>query len=60
MEQIDKKLNLNIQPLTKDELSKRIQIHRMRKKKLVEELKEEMRVRIKQRTGEDVVDFVVW
>ncbi len=56
MEQI---LKVNV-PATREEVLRRLEVNRRRKRELIERIKEEMRAEIKQRTGEDVTSFEVW
>lgn len=45
---------------TREELMRRLEEHRRRKKVLIETIQKEMHDRIKERTGEDVTSFNVW
>lgn len=45
---------------TREELLRRLEESRRRKRELIESIKEEMRADIKARTGEDVTSFEVW
>ena len=47
-------------PLTKEEVWRRMREHKRKKQELLEQIQQEMRVRIKERTGEDVTSFEVW
>ena len=47
-------------PATREEVLRRLEVNRRRKRELIERIKEEMRAEIKQRTGEDVTSFEVW
>ena len=45
---------------TREELMRRLEEHRRKKKELIETIQKEMHDRIKERTGEDVTSFNVW
>ena len=45
---------------TREELMRRLEEHRRKKKVLIETIQKEMHDRIKERTGEDVTSFNVW
>lgn len=45
---------------TREELLRRLEESRRRKREFIERAKEEMRAEIKARTGEDVTSFDVW
>lgn len=45
---------------TREELMRRLEEHRRKKKVLIETIQKEMHDRIKKRTGEDVTSFNVW
>ena len=47
-------------PLTKEEVWRRMKEHKRKKQELLEQIQQEMRARIKERTGEDVTSFEVW
>lgn len=47
-------------PLTKEEIWRRMKEHKRKKEELLAQIQQEMRVRIKERTGEDVTSFEVW
>lgn len=47
-------------PLTKEEIWRRMKEHKRKKEKLLAQIQQEMRARIKERTGEDVTSFEVW
>lgn len=47
-------------PLTKEEIWRRMREHKRKKQELLEQMQQEMRARIKERTGEDVTSFEVW
>ena len=47
-------------PLTKEEVWRRMREHKRKKQELLEQIQQEMRARIKERTGEDVTSFEVW
>lgn len=47
-------------PLTKEEFWRRLREHKRKKEELLEQIQQEMRTRIKERTGEDVTSFEVW
>lgn len=47
-------------PLTREEVLRRLEVNRRRKRKFIEKAKEEMRAEIKRLTGEDVTSFEVW
>ncbi len=47
-------------PLTHEEVLRRLEVNRRRKRKFIEKAKEEMRAEIKRLTGEDVTSFEVW
>ena len=46
--------------LTKEEIWRRMREHKRKKQELLEQMQQEMRARIKERTGEDVTSFEVW
>ena len=46
--------------LTKEEVWRRMKEHKRKKQELLEQIQQEMRARIKERTGEDVTSFEVW
>ena len=46
-------------PLTKEEVWRRMNEHKRKKQELLEQIQQEMRARIKERTGEDVTSFEV-
>ncbi len=48
------------QPLTKEELLKRLKASRQRKKESVEMLKHILKVEYKKRTGREATTFEVW
>ena len=45
---------------TREELMRRLEEQRRKKKELIETIQKEMHDRIKERTGEDVTSFNVW
>lgn len=47
-------------PLTKEEFWRRMKEHKRKRQELLEQIQQEMRARIKERTGEDVTSFEVW
>ena len=47
-------------PLTKEEIWRRMKEHKRKKEELLAQIQQEMRARIKERTGEDVTSFEVW
>ena len=47
-------------PLTKEEIWRRMREHKRKKQELLEQMQQEMRARIKERTGKDVTSFEVW
>lgn len=47
-------------PLTKEEFWRRLREHKRKKEELLEQIQQEMRARIKERTGEDITSFEVW
>lgn len=47
-------------PLTREEVLRRLEVNRRRKREFIEKAKEEMRAEIKRLTGEDVTSFEVW
>lgn len=47
-------------PLTKEEIWRRMKEHKRKKEELLAQIQQEMRARIKKRTGEDVTSFEVW
>ena len=47
-------------PLTKEEVWRRMKEHKRKKQELLEQIQQEMRAKIKERTGEDVTSFEVW
>ena len=47
-------------PRTKEEIWRRMKEHKRKKEELLAQIQQEMRARIKERTGEDVTSFEVW
>lgn len=47
-------------PTTREEVLRRLEVNRRRKREFIEKAKEEMRAEIKRLTGEDVTSFEVW